>query len=221
MKPSLIKLGRRDLTRDPKVFRDHRRFVLACEDTHAAPQYFRRFEFPRVKIEVVPREAGSSSARHVVEALKKYEFLEGDQHWVLLDTDHYVKEEHLTSFRLALKDAKAAGYFVALSRPSFELWLLLHHVDESKVVHITNAKAAEKELSKTINGYNKAKIPIAKFPLASIADACARAERLDATVKSGEIPAANTTRVYKLLRALVESSQKSDLADELLPLLMR
>lgn len=54
-----------------------------------------------------------------------------DELWMLLDTDHCAQGTHLASFVGTLAEARRQGVNIALSKPSFELWLLLHHVKET------------------------------------------------------------------------------------------
>ena len=53
------------------------------------------------------------------------------------------------------------------------------------------------------------------YPLDSIRDACFRAAKLDATVVGGDIPETNTSRVYRLRKAIVAKALPSQLPDAL------
>jgi hypothetical protein len=114
-----------------------------------------------------------------------------------------------------LREAKRQGVNVALSKPSFELWLLLHHVEETGVGALSAAKDVEEALRAKLGQYNKTKLKQEHFPLTSVCDACVRAERLDATVSSGDIPNHNTTRVYRLLKAVAARALPPQLPAEL------
>jgi len=48
----------RSLTREDKIYRDDRLFVIATEDTFAPEQYFRMFKNLRVHVRVLPTEDG-------------------------------------------------------------------------------------------------------------------------------------------------------------------
>lgn len=127
-------LGRKErpLARKHRRERDDRLFVIATEDTYAPKQYFSAFELPRVSIHVIESVDGKQSARHVVARLKavyedgkrRGDLLPSDAFWALVDTDHYAQGHHVASFSQALKEAKDAGFKVAVSNPCFELWLL-------------------------------------------------------------------------------------------------
>lgn len=142
----------RPLSREQSTFRDDRLFLIACDDTCAPKQYFDFYRLSRVQIEVVPTIGGTSTAKRVLERLLKFECEDDDQRWMLLDTDHMLKGSHVSGFMQALKEARQQGVKIALSRPCFELWLLLHHLDESEVVGLTNAKKVEARLRKVLGG---------------------------------------------------------------------
>jgi hypothetical protein len=216
---TLIQRQPRPLTRDSASLRDDRLFIVACDDTFAPKQYFDFFRFPRVKIHVVPTEDGTSAARHVLDRLLRFDHEEDDERWMLLDTDHCVQGTHVASLVDTLSEANRQGVNVALSRPSFELWLLLHHVEETALGVLATAKHAEEALRARLGQYNKTRLRQEHYPLASVYDACLRAERLDAVVAGGDIPQENTTRVYRLLKAIAAKALPLQLPPELRGLL--
>jgi hypothetical protein len=131
---SLFRRKPRPLKRGSTTLRDDRLFIVACDDTYAPKQYFDFFQIPRIQIHVVATNDGSSAAPHVLDRLNAIAFEEGDERWMLLDTDHCIRDNHIGTFLDAIAEAKRKGIKVALSKPSFELWLLLHHVDETAVI---------------------------------------------------------------------------------------
>jgi hypothetical protein len=215
---SLTKRKPRPLTRDSESFRDDRYFIVACDDTFAPKQYFGFFKIARVKVHVVPTEDGTSTARRVLERLQEFdrtEFDDDDEFWMLLDTDHCVESNHFPGFIKAIIEARQNGINIALSKPCFELWLLLHHVEEPKVKPIKDAKEAEKTLREELGQYNKAKLQYEHFPLTSVAKACVRAQRLDTMTNGGDNPSGNTSRVYLLWKSIVSKALPSQLPKEL------
>jgi hypothetical protein len=209
----------RPLKRDEKTLRDDRLFIIACDDTYAPKQYFDSFSIPRVKIYVVPTEDGTSAAPHVLGRLGQFDFEDDDERWMLLDTDHCTRDNHIATFLGAIGDAKQKGISVAISKPSFELWLLLHHVDGDAVTQLRNATETEQLLRNTLGRYNKTRLDMTKFPLSTVATACARAEALDQSVGGGDNPVGPTTRVYQLWKAIASKALPSQLPAELRPLL--
>lgn len=205
----------RPLARDKQTFRDDRLFIIACDDTYAPKQYFNLFRIPRVQVHVVEATDGTSVAQAVLDRLLTYEHEEYDERWLLLDTDHCIQGPHLESFLTALREAKQKGIKVALSRPCFELWLLLHRVGEIRVEGITDSASVVVELRKILGEYNKTNLLADHYPLAAVTQACVRAKRLDKKTGGGEIPQGNTTRVYQIWHSICESALASQLPQEL------
>jgi len=205
----------RPLKRDADSLRDDRLFIVACDDTYAPKQYFDFFKITRVKVHVVPTEDGTSAAEHVLQRLRNIEHEDDDELWMLLDTDHYIQGTHLASFTEALTAAGQLGVNVALSRPCFELWLLLHHEEEAQIEALRSAKDVENALRERLGQYNKTKLKQEHFPLESVFSACLRAERLDFAVPGGEIPGGNTSRVYLLWKAIAAKALPTQLPEEL------
>jgi len=116
----------------------------------------------------------------VLHRLQQVDHDADDELWMLLDTDHCVHGTHLARFVQTLSEAKRQGVNVALSKPSFELWLLLHHVEETALGLLPGARDVEAALRATVGEYNKTNLKPEHYPLASVRDACSRAERLDA-----------------------------------------
>ena len=124
-------LKARPLVRETATFRDDRLFIVACEDTYAPKQYFDFFEIPRVQIHVVPTHDGRSSPSHVLERLLGFEHAEYDERWLLLDVDHRGEGPHVRDLAQTLSEARRQRVNAAICNPCFELWLLLHHEEET------------------------------------------------------------------------------------------
>jgi hypothetical protein len=159
-------------------------FVIATEDTYAPLQYFQAFKLSRIKIHVVPTVDGCSSASAVLSRLKAEQekakrcgdIQEGDQFWMVCDTDHYSEGSHVRAFSAALKEARDAGFQVAVTNPCFELWLLLHVADAPPPP--ADAAAILELLNAALGQYNKTNIPATRF-LDGLGDALKRARMLD------------------------------------------
>lgn len=211
---SLINRKARPLTRDSASLRDDRLFIVACDDTYAPKQYFDFFRIARIQVHVVPTEDGTSAAHHVLDRLLEFDHEEDDELWLLLDTDHYTKKTHVKSFMKTIKEARRQGVNIALSKPCFELWLLLHHIEEAEVSSIADAKGAGKRLQNVLGQYDKTSLKRKDYPLSSVAIACQRAKKLDASTKGGHIPKTNTTRVYRLWEAMAAKALPTQLPAE-------
>jgi hypothetical protein len=174
----------RPLSRDKQTFRDDRLFIIACDDTYAPAQYFGFFRIPRIHVHVVPTLDGTSHAQAVLTRLLEFKHADHDERWLVLDTDHCTQGQHVAAFMEALKRAGEQGIRVALSRPCFELWLLLHHAEEQGVAGLENAAAVEGKLREVLGEYNKSRLEN-RYSLVNVASACQRAHRLDGTVGGG------------------------------------
>jgi len=200
--------------RDPHSLRDDRLFIVGCDDTYAPAQYFGFFKLARVKVFVVPTVDGTSVPKYVLDRLLQYEHEQDDELWMVLDTDHLIRGPHLAGLTQTMQEAKRQGVNIALSRPCFEVFLLLHHEGEETVAGLGSAAEICASLAARIGGYNKANLKRSAFPLSTVASACQRAERLDSTA-GGEIPTQNTSRVYLLWKAIVAKALSSQLPPEL------
>lgn len=202
----LIQRKSRPICRNEESLRDDRLFIIASDDTYAPKQYFSFFKIARVQVHVIPTEDGTSSAQHVLGRLLEVDHEEDDELWMLLDTDHYTDGSHVRTFISAIKKAKQKGVKVALSKPCFELWLLLHHCDIDDVISLNDAQQTGTLLNKVLGGYNKRKLKLEHYPETSVAKACGCAKALDKSVSGGVIPSDNTSRVYLLWEAIISSS---------------
>ncbi len=211
---TLVPRQPRPLIRDAGSLRDDRLFIVACDDTFAPLQYFAFFRLTRIKIHVVQTVDGTSAALHVLERLLSFDHDPDDELWMLLDTDHCTQGAHLAGFVQALAEAKRQGVQVALSKPSFELWLLLHHLDETALGVLPAARDVEDKLRSVLGEYNKTRLKQEHYPHRSVRDAYLRAERLDSAVEGGDIPQENTTRVYRLWQAIVARALPQQLPAE-------
>lgn len=216
---SLIQRKSRPLTRDTVSLRDDRLFIVACDDTYAPKQYFDFFRITRVQIHVVPTVDGTSAAEHVLGRLLEFEHEPDDERWMLLDTDHCTEGTHLQSFLSAIREAKRQGVEVALSKPCFELWLLLHHLPENEIVSLSNARSVEEALRARLGQYNKTKLKREHYPIASVSAACIRAAKLDEAAAGSDLPDSNVSRVYRLWRAIAAKALPSQFSAELKGLL--
>lgn len=201
----------RPLSRDAGTYRDDRLFIVACEDTYAPKQYFSFFPFSRVQIHVVETVDGKGTAAHVLERLSNIDHEDDDERWMLLDTDHYIQSNHIGSFTNAITIAQQRGIKVALSRPCFELWLLLHHVEEPEVLELQNAKEVENRLRQALGSYKKNRLIPENFSFDAMSCAYDRAKSIDHELDGGIIPGSNTSRVYLLIKAIVDRAHPTRL----------
>ncbi len=221
---SLISREPRPLGRDrfPSQFRDDRIFLIACDDRYAPKQYFQFFEMRRITIVVAAAEDNRSAPQHALDRLRekrsKMKLEPHDECWLVLDTDHHLGENHRPNFIRLIREAEDEGVKVALSRPCFEFWLLLHHIDEITASALTECSEVENSIRSVVGEYNKTNLKRQHFTNGSVEAATLRAERLDLTVPGGYLPEAPTTRIYKLIRGIAAKCLPSELPSALRPL---
>jgi RloB-like protein len=113
---------------------------------------------------------------------------EYDLAWVVCDVDEYDVKAALTEV------AKYDRVELALSRPSFEVWLILHL--NRGCPGFNNAPQAGVHLGKLLPGWDKTALRFADFS-ASVLDAAKRAKAL------GEPPEANpSTAVWRVIESI-------------------
>ena len=126
---------RRDFVRR-SGFRDAALFVIATEGAVTEPKYFQglkeQWHSPRVHIEVMKRDDASESSRSSVlgtldRFARQFMLRDGDQLWLVIDRDSQSwKPKEMVEVARACQQK---NYYLAVSNPCFELWLLLHFED--------------------------------------------------------------------------------------------
>ncbi|MBN1588300.1 MAG: RloB domain-containing protein [Pirellulales bacterium] len=201
----------RPLTREEKPFRDARLFVIATEDTHSPAQYFKLFRNTRINVKILPTADGLSSPEHVLKRLETYRKeigpQEGDELWLVLDTDHWVEPNHIANFVQVCSQAVQKGFQLAHSNPCFEVWLLLHQTDLHSSEQFQRCAEVIQRLKTILDGYNKrGTVKGEWFPPESITLAIERAETLDST-PDDRWPQKTGSHVYKLVKSLRQFSK--------------
>jgi RloB-like protein len=207
-----------------KTEETRRYFVIASEGADTERIYFEGLkEFIQekgiydslIKIEFLKRktekERVKSSHKAIVKQLdaykKTFQIDERDELWLVIDRD---KQNNPTKNIAAIaQSCQQKGYFLALSNPNFELWLLLHIADlglytssqledllENKKVNATK-NYLDFELTKVLGSYNKTKYDAKQF-FPFIQDAIKRAKDLDLNPNDRWIEGSLGTRVYRL-----------------------
>jgi hypothetical protein len=126
-------------------FRDLRpRFLIVCEDTKSAPNYFNGFRIKSAKI--IPIGAGKNTLTLVEEAIILAELhnidFARDQVWVVMDRDEFPQDDYDNAFQ----KAAAAGLKIAYSHECIEFWFLLHFA-------YTSATHSRKDLPKKLTAH--------------------------------------------------------------------
>jgi hypothetical protein len=157
--------------------RDARLFVIAAEGCDTEKLYFEAikntFKNTRIHIEVLNRTdfgiaANNSSPKDVLKTLDEFKKLHNlkkdDQLWLIIDRDRQnVSDKQLSE---VAKQVVQKKYFLGLTNPCFEFWLVLHFENpndfdaEKQATYLKNEKTNEKRLlerilSEHIGGYSK------------------------------------------------------------------
>jgi hypothetical protein len=176
-------------------FRDAKLIIIATEGMQTERIYFedmaspRYYYNPRIHVNVLEPEGTASSPEHVLQRLrqfrKQYHLNRYDELWLVVDRDRWPEA------MLATVSARCqqANYFMAVSNPCFELWLLLHlqslnqYPDEFLHAFLVNLREGnrtrlESELVSLLGAYNKSHPDTSQF-LPYVETAIQRARALD------------------------------------------
>jgi hypothetical protein len=199
-------------------FRDARLVIIASEGTNTEKQYFDDlksfYENPRVHVEALKRIDTASSPKRVLEQLDEFKTnyrlkSNYDELWLVIDVDRWGVDKLAEISRLVIQK----HYFLAVSNPCFELWLLLHHrsLDEynseiliqfrENLKDGTNRTRLERELLAILGRYNKFNLATEDF-LPNLQQAIERAQKSD-TNPVERWPNDLGSRVYRLARRII------------------
>jgi hypothetical protein len=199
-------------------------FVLSYEGSVSEKKYFEDFRKSELFnnsgiIEIIslkrPSGRGSDpiSVKNLLhEAKREYRFKGTDEFWLIIDRDDWEMVHHYNFDQLVADCMKEKNFYLAMSNPCFEIWLILHlkdinEYDEAEKLRIL----ANEKISKYKNyidgvlseiqgrGYNKRPNPRVFLPLTKIA--IERARELD---KSNDTyPKQLGSHIFKLIERLM------------------
>lgn len=199
-------------------------FILSYEGNKSEKKYFEDFRKSEYfndsgLIEIIslnrPKNRGSdpiSVKKLLQEAKKEYRFRDTDEFWLIIDRDNW-EEIHNHNFDKLVEDCKKENnFFLAMSNPCFEIWLILHlkdinefDHDEKKRILINEKTSGRKNYIDVVlgqiqgRGYNKKPNPEVFLPRTRIA--VNRAKSLDNAGQ--DYPKHLGTHVYKLIEKLL------------------
>ena len=195
---------KRPLDRRIEHERDTSLVIIATEGEKTEKQYFESnlFRSTRVQVQVRETKDGKLAPKHVIDRLEeyasKYQLDEGDQLWLVFDCDQWPKKQLDEVYRQAQQKLSGKAIQLAVSNPSFELWLYLHHADWTG--SSATPKEIESALREILGGYNKTRLKPEDYE-GHVDIAIERAEGLD-TQRTGRWPKNPGTHVYRLVRAI-------------------
>lgn len=207
-------------------------FVLSFEGTLTEKKYFNDFRNSELfnnngLIEIIPlkrpKDKGSDpfSVKRLLQVAKKeYGFKLTDEFWLIIDRDDWETIHKLNFNELVLECQKEENFYLAMSNPCFEIWLVLHFKNisdfstEEQDLLFKNAKVNNSknfidvllgQLQDSGQGYNK--LPNPKIYLPRTFLAIERAKALDNFKE--EYPKALGTHIYKLVERLILNDEKN------------
>ena len=201
-------------------FRDARLIVIACEGAKTERAYFEELvatlvQRPsRVHVEVLERGDGLSAPEHVLKSLddfrKQYLRSPDDELWAVIDYDRWgeAKLSRIASL------AQQKQYHLAVSRPCFEFWLLLHHRDPRDIsaaeYSTMEAKGCEAvaELLRVAAGSASKSLTMAASYMPLVGIAIDRAASLDINPDL-RWPSAPGSRVYRTVQTILKPLQEN------------
>lgn len=202
-------------------------FVLSYEGTVTEKKYFQDFRASKYfnnngLIEIVPlkrpKDKGSDpfSVKKLLNwAKKEYGFKITDEFWLIVDRDDWESIHKLSFDDLVTECKNEENFYLAMSNPCFEIWLVLHlkHLsefsEEEQVLIFENAKIGNKnhidilvaQLQGGDRGYNKRPNPNIYLPLTKTA--IERAKLIDNLEE--DYPKSIGTHLYKLIEKLIDN----------------
>jgi hypothetical protein len=210
-KRSIPRRTRRSRCRDAKLI------IIAAEGQKTEKKYLEavaeEYYNPRIHVKVLDRKNSASDPKHVLEQLNRfrseYDIQRGyDELWLVIDIDRWRAKKLSEVAELCSQK----NYWLAVSNPCFELWLLLHlksldEYDEETLNEFRENKGnknrtqLELELVKLLENYNKRDPDITPF-LPFVEAAINRAKKLD-THPEERWPNDLGSRVYLIAEKII------------------
>lgn len=214
------------LIRQGGHFDAEKMFVLSFEGTVTEKKYFQDFRSSLYfnnsgLIEIIPlkrpKDKGSdpfSVKRLLNWAKKEYGFKITDEFWLIVDRDDWETIHKLNFNELVAQCKGEKNFYLSMSNPCFEIWLVLHlkklsdfSAKERELI-LENAKIGNKnyidvligQLQGGDRGYNKKPNPHIYLPLTPIA--IERAKSIDNLHE--DYPKSIGTHLYKLIEKLID-----------------
>lgn len=198
-------------------------FVLSYEGTVSEKKYFEDFRYSEQfndsgLIEIIslkrPSDRGSDPInvkKLLQKAKSEFRFKTTDEFWLIIDRDDW-ESIHNYNFNSLVQDCNNENnFFLAMSNPCFEIWLILHLKDinefteeeKKKILENKKIKSSRNYIDKVLGeiqgrGYNKKPNPQIFLPLTKIA--INRAKELD--LKKEDYPKDLGSHIYKLVEKI-------------------
>jgi hypothetical protein len=190
----------------PRPSRNYRTlYIIATEGSETEPAYFNMFQSQRasIRIKLLPsrkKTAPSQVLQRVERHAAQEQLRPNDAVWLVLDRDCWEEAE----LDLVHQACFAKKFYLAVSNPCFEYWLLLHF---DKGSGVTNAASCRARLVQALPTFSKNHVEVEKFR-----------PRIDTAIDNARVkdnppvdwPHGNGSTVYRLVEQLI--SMKDSLA---------
>lgn len=174
------------------------------EGAETEPRYFNELRPSReslVQIKLVSNPSHKSSPKEVLQRLARAfkDYSKTDEGWIVIDRDAHLEDELVTVHR----EARSAGFKIAMSNPCFELWLYFHLRDPRP---FNDRHDCQKKLAEVLPNYS----PDSKGEydtrvlFSALERAIQRARDTD-TDSQDTWPRNQTSRVYQLINRILSS----------------
>jgi len=181
--------------------RDARLFVIVAEGKRE-DAYFRYFNElnQRILVQIVPRVENKSAPKLFLERIEKFIQEDGwtpkekDVLWFVLDIDRW-KRESIEDLRIVCQ--QEPNWYLAISNPCFEVWLLYHLVEI-----LTDNDESCGDLKTLLHEKSKGGFEINRFA-ALITKAANNAEATD-TSPNQQYPDRMQTKLYRLANQMIQ-----------------
>jgi hypothetical protein len=202
-------------------------YILSYEGTVSEKKYFEDFRSSEMfnnsgLIELIslkrPKDKGSDpfSVKKLLSDVKReFGFKNTDEFWLIIDRDNWESIHKLSFDDLVSECKKEKNFYLAMSNPCFEIWLVLHfkHISdftsEEQQLIFENAKInnTKNYIDDVIGhlqgrGYNKRPNPNIYLPLTTTA--IERAKMLDNLEE--DYPTKTGTHLYKLIEKIIDKN---------------
>jgi len=130
---------------------------IICEGSETEINYFRKFRTRNSLVDVKPVTSKYKSALYLVaraaDTIKQEPYYpeDGDQIWCVFDRNGNTTED----LKKAEAIAARSGYSIAFSNPAFELWYLLHFINQRAYLTDADAVIAKLKADGCIPNYEK------------------------------------------------------------------
>ena len=196
-------------TRKAKDLKPRKIFIFT-EGSVTEQIYFKKFidyfKISQASVQVIDRASSKSSPKAVLDYVIEFEqqrkqlepvLYKRYEYWLVIDYDKWG-----TNLITSIKKAERRNYYIALSRPCFEIWFLLHYRNAQSIIQDQTNLCSKREINKAIQTHNPSR-SYEKNYFEKTDFATQNAEDLDIDPDQRILQSIGT-RVYRLVKIISE-----------------